>query len=454
MSVFSTRKLFLTSFSSSPARRCTWRRITDVHRQAVSSLQRQSRSAASTTFSPAPPSADAAVELFATRLLSAPHRDATHVAYGDWFTLYVGVRKGWKATATSNAQRRPLPGQGELRHDTLKRSIDALFWTSLFARHWSEVQLHTTVAPSASHYRWWWHPEASWQTRPAALELCSCDFLTEPLLGGRYLRLWMEDVRAAAAALDAHSAANTDEMPTVIVPFSALWAIKRSAYWRPSTQQSEAASPPGAAVAAASPLSLQERQARQALLQTVDQLLQLQCDAATRSGQLQRICVLSPTQEWDLMCQAPRFRQALNFPASTVIPPSPPPPRWLSIGCMCEEASARLAYCAHALYWQQQQQQRTSSDEASQLTPVRVLAPSTEHARLRAYALTSVHEHSREKAALEHRQTARQQRASSSSVSSAAAATTVHGQARRGCSDAARRMSTREENLRQSFSVR
>ncbi|KPI83376.1 hypothetical protein ABL78_7591 [Leptomonas seymouri] len=438
------RQLFLTTASPSPVRRGAWHRIGESHRHTAYSLQVAHRPVATS----ASPAADSAVKLFAKRLLAAPHRDVTHVEYGDWFTLYVGVRKGWRAKPNSTSES-SVPSLEEQQH--AKRAIDALLWSSLFARHWTEVQMHVSASPPEPHYCWWWHPEASLKSQSAALELCTSDFMTEPLLGGRYLQLWMEDVRSSSASADASNGANTSEVPTVVLPFSALWEVKRSAYWRPAASQS-GAPPSSPAVAAAPPLSLQERQARQALLQTIDQLLQLQCDAATRSGQLQRICVLSPTEEWDLMCQAQRLRQALSSPASTAVSL-----QWLSIGYLCVDASVRLAYVAHLLNWQQQQQ-FASSDHKCGLTPVRILSPSTEHAHLRSYALTSVHEHSSAKAALDRRCTARHQQSPSLSSAafspgSGATAATVHGQARKGCSDAVRRMSTREENIRRSFSV-
>ncbi|KAL7707145.1 hypothetical protein N2W54_001439 [Lotmaria passim] len=478
--------------SSSCLRRSTSCRTVNIPTTTLTCVHASSRSAATSASASAAPSADPAVDRFVSRLLAAPHRDVTHVPYGDWFALYVGARKAWKAragaspTAALSHGRSQKQEDHETQHGQAKASIDALLWSSLFARHWTEVQVHlTTASPAASHYRWWWNSEASFSlpslsssssslsahtvepssaaAQPPALELCTSDFLTEPLLGGRYLRLWMEDVRASAAAsTTSANSKGVSASPTVLVPFTAVWQIKQSAYWRPSAQQ-RSALPQAAAVTS---LSLQERQARQALLQTVDQLLQLQADAAEKRGSSppQLIRVLSPTQEWDLLCQAPRLRQVF-YPSTSgteaATSPPPAPPRWLSMGCLCEDASARLAYCAHALNWQriqqqQQQQERQSSRSEAQSTPLRVLSPSCEHARLRGYALTSVHEHSSEKSALDRRQAARQQQSSSTGTppGGGTSAATVHGQARKGCSDAVRRMSTREENIRQSFSVR
>jgi hypothetical protein len=444
------RFLFAGTTASSSMRRCVWRRTAYAHSSDVASLQVAHRvvtssvSSATTTMSSTDPVADC----FSPRLLAAPHRDATHVPYGDWFALYVGLRKAWKTAA--DAVSSGASSQGGEQSLQTKVAIDALLWNSLFARHWTEVQVQSTTTStpfSTSRYRWWWHPETSLSSlpppphdatalSPVAVEVCTSDFLAEPLLGGRYLQLWMEDVRAAAAsprtADDDASTSADGGAPTVLFPFSALWEIKRSAYWRPFSTQTAAAAPA---------FSLQERQARQALLQTIDQLLQLQCDASKGGSPHQRIRVLSPTQEWDLMCLAPRFRQVMYPSIPTTASTTPPaPPRWLSIEALCEDAAARLAYCAHTLSWQQRQALQQA------VTPVRVLSPSSEHARLRSYALTSVHEHSSAKEALNRRHAARQQ--------STASAATVHGQARKGCSDAVRRMSSREENIRQSFSVR
>lgn len=426
--------------------------------------------------------ADPAFNVFSSRLLAAPHRDVTQVPYGDWFTLYVGLRKTWNAALQKPANASTSESNPQLHHQQqqqTKLSIDAALWSSLFARHWSEVQVRPDQ--SDSQYRWWWHATSaldtsSLSTTPAqdqvaaSTELCTSDFLTEPLLGGRYLRLWMEDIRASATSSAAPSPGNpTSDAHTVLLPFSALWEVKQSAYWRPSSISTNAAPPAGAARKVLPSLSLQERQARQALLQSIDQLLQLQCDAPKAAPQLQRVRVLSPTQEWNLLCQAVQFRQALFHPvvpsASTLKPSSSPsastasplPPPWLSIGSLCVDSSARLAYYAHLLHWRQQQHgKRNIVQPELDLAAVRVLSPSSEHARLRRYGLAAVHEHSSLKAALDRRHAARQQSTSTAATTSgsAASAATVHGQARKGCSDAVRRMSNREENIRQSFSVR
>lgn len=437
-------RLPLRSASAPSLLRCSVRRGTATASRIITTALcaphlAQRRATSSSSSSSSASAADPAVGLFAQRLLTSPHRDATQQPYGEWFSLYVRVRRGWKAARQGDAQQQQMDA---------KTAIDALLWTSLFARHWTEVEEKALLSPTASHYRWWWKAEASLRTAvdtPAPLELCSAAFLTEPLLGGRYLQQWIADVRASSTEAAAPSAPTDDsrtDAPTVLLPFSAVWAIKQSAYWRPSQPQS-------AALGTALPsFSLQERQARQSLLHTMDQLLQLQADAAThRNGVHQRIAVISPTEEWDLLCDAPRLRQSLRLSHATVVPP------WLSLGPLCEDGVARLAYCAHALDWQRRRNQAMPSESASLRSSVRVLSPSTEHAHLRSFALTSVHEHSSAKTALSSRHAARLQ-SSASAVGRGAAVTTVHGQARKGCSDAVRRMAIREENIRQSFSVR
>ncbi|KAK7197876.1 hypothetical protein NESM_000741800 [Novymonas esmeraldas] len=432
---------------------------------------------------------------FSARLLSSPHRDVTHVPYGDWFALYVQARKQWRlldpSSTTTAAGTETTRGEGgtalAASVQQAKQGIDALLLGSLFARHWTEVEPiappSSTSTPS-SLYRWWWHsgalvPDAAPPRAPRSgvalpvLELCTPSFLTEPLLGGSHLRLWMEDARAAApVATEATDATKVvAEAPIAVLPFSSLWVVKESAYWRHASSSVSHGGSSGSgesSIRQTTPaLSLQERQARQTLLQSVDQLMQLQCDAAAHrsvgtfvpaTDQQQRVCVLSPTQEWDLMCALPRYRQAVCRPAhsdrSASVGNAPPsPPWWLSLSCLCEDTTARLAYCAHTLSWQWQARSSPPSTSASGTASaaIRVLAPSTDHAALRRFALSSLHEHASVKEVLQRRHAARRHSASPSLGASGAS---VHEQARKGCSDAARRLSHREENIRQSFSVR
>ncbi|KAG5495129.1 hypothetical protein JKF63_02182 [Porcisia hertigi] len=428
---------------------------------------------------------DAFVSRFSAQLLSSPHLDITHVPYGDWFTLYVQARKHWHSLQSAT-----IPVSSAACEQHAKRSIDALLLSSLFARHWTEVQTATTTASSSrSTYRWWWHRDSflsaavpapsnqDGETVLPLLELCTPAFLTEPLLGGNHLRLWMEDTRASPGTTDVGcTALDPAALPTAVLPFSSLWVIKQSAYWRPSTaggtdvNGSRGVNNNAQATAV---FSLQERQARQALLQSVDQLLQLQRDAADShkgmlglsAHQLQRVCVLSPTQEWDLLCSLPRYRQALCRTADVASSPNTnapdhstaahvSPPRWLSLNCLCEDTTARLAYCAHTLNWQRQLKSSANTPRSSTSSiSVRVLSPSSEHARLRSFSLPSLHEQSCVKASLQRRHAARPL-SSSSATSAAFSAATVHEQARKGCSDAVRRMSHREENILQSFFTR
>ncbi|CAC9532253.1 conserved hypothetical protein [Leishmania infantum JPCM5] len=467
----------------------------------TSSATFDSAAASFTTTGQAPSLHDAFVSRFSAQLLSSPHRDITHVPYGDWFALYVQARKRWHSLereptcATSATREKSKMGERseqaeilEVRSQHAKQSIDALLLSSLFARHWTEVQTATTSSsPPLSTYRWWWHRGSLFSASAPAnapdceaasppLELCTPEFLTEPLLGGSHLRLWMEDIRASSGMKDVTCAArDATAVPTAILPFSSLWVVKQSAYWRPSAAAGAGAgdhSGAGSSGNKTAAFTLQERQARQALLQSVDQLLQLQRDAVERcnsplclpANQLQRVCVLSPTQEWDLLCDLPRYRQARYRSAREASSASTNvsdhstaacvlPPRWLSLSCLCEDATARLAYCTHMLNWRWQLKSSTNAP-ASKTAPVavRVLSPATEHAHLRSLSVSSLHEQSCMKTSLQRRHAARCQ--SPSAVSGALSAATVHEQARKGCSDAVRRMSHREENIRQSFSVR
>ncbi|CAM40714.1 conserved hypothetical protein [Leishmania braziliensis MHOM/BR/75/M2904] len=456
--------------------------------------------ASATTSNPVSSLHDAFVSRFSAQLLSSPHRDITHVPYGDWFALYVQARKHWHSlesasTCATSATREQRKKEGkpeqteafEAREQRAKQAIDALLLSSVFARHWTEVQPSTTSSSSPlSTYRWWWHRNSLFTAAPAnaqdgeavspSLELCTPAFLTEPLLGGNHLRLWMEDIRASSGTTGvSRSAHDAAAAPTVILPFSTLWVVKQSAYWRPSAAPEAGVGESSGAASSSHEtptFTLQERQARQALLQSVDQLLQLQRDTVEhRKGtsglpvdQLQHVCVLSPTQEWDLLCCLPRYRQALYNPARAASPKSTivsehsaaacvSSPRWLSLSCLCEDTTARLAYCTRVLNWRWQLKSSTNA-ATTKTTPVtiRVLSPSTEHAHLRSLSLFSLHEQSCMKASLQRRHAARRQ--SSSAASGESLGTTVHEQARKGCSDAARRMSHREENIRQSFSAR
>ncbi|GET91909.1 hypothetical protein, conserved [Leishmania tarentolae] len=456
-------------------------------RHATSSVPCDSAAASFTTSSQTSSLHDAFVSRFSTQVLTSPHRDITHIPYGDWFALYVQARKRWHSRESASAcVTSSTIGESKMEERSeqaetpgacvqqAKQSIDALLLSSLFARHWTEVQTVTTLAPMLSTYHWWWHrdslfsaltPDSAFQCEAASppVELCTPDFLTEPLLGGNHVRLWMEDIRASSSTTSAtHDAHGATAVPTAIIPFSSLWVVKQSAYWRPSAAAGAGVDGHRGASSNSNEtatFTLQERQARQALLQSVDHLLQLQRDAMERcngilglpANQLQHVCVLSPTQEWDLLCDLPRYRQSLCRPAPEGTCVSPP--LWLSLSCLCEDTTARLAYCTHMLNWRWQLKSSTNAP-ASKASPlaVRVLSPATEHAHLRSLSVSSLHEQSCMKASLQRRHAARSQ--SPSSASGASSAATVHEQARKGCSDAVRRMSHREENIRQSFSVR
>lgn len=443
---------------------------------------------------------DAVFQQFVSQVMAAPHRDVTHIAYGDWLALYIrGLKSVNQASSTLS---HATANNTVTTLEAVRQQINAMLLGSIFAKHWTQVTVPSIVRHSAvkeeekvdhlgpkptqssgdtqpSTYKWSAHPSplellstatTSLDSNPlhlkavnvSSFEVFTSDFLTEPSLGGNYIRRWADTIHVAASgsrnsAFDPDMGTNRSLLSSnpvnyIILPFSTLWEIKMSAFSRPSPSSTSSSDTGTGNNTMMQSFSMQERQARQVLLQSIDQLLQLQQDAwATALPQPpatplpMAVVVLPPTMEWDMLCQLPTFRRSLSAalsPSSS----SPTTPSWLSMSALCESYTARLAYFTHRMVWEQQQQRNPP-------TPVHLVAHVSEHRRFRDLQVPRIRAQSGFSDALgtaSHGSASgpRQMSLQSSSGRS------VHEKAVKGCSDAVRRMTVREENIRQVFSLR
>lgn len=390
------------------------------------------------------------------------------------------------------------------------------------------------------------------------IEVVSAGFLAEPLLGGASMDEWTAELRRAAgarvaaaerasdaAAVAASSTGGSNgsnshvqSLPSatatfhVCIPFSTLFQLNREAHLRSSSSDGS--------IGNTDALSLQERRARQTLLQAIHQVFQLQHDLArlsrndadvkkkgnnattdtTRgagmpsSEQQQQQCqatpppllslhVWSPSQEFDALCDLPRVRPMLSaslttttamkgigsspssassLSSSSISSLSPSAAATLSLAVLCEQQQARIVYLTRYAALQQQRKEKQNSHKnektaipssfsysspssSSPPQPLSLLTHGSELRTARALGAPLVRERSTFPAWRQQRHAAGDGRCStggggvhgdasgnsSGSGGGSSRSFAAHQQAWRGCGEMIRRMTAREENIRQSF---
>lgn len=394
------------------------------------------------------------------KVKALPHRDVTIGTYKDWVELYITSLRRFGtllkeetrseglqevSSAFSNADHSVLfTSLCETYLSYVRRELDAVLLSSIFATKWNDVHLPLPYAPlktgppspsscatdEKSHQTasntssstttsppsplssssssslpsaWWYHSNGySWKSRwQPTMEMISPEFFTEPLLGGRMLSLYWSGLKShrrlqASSSLPVErqqedcggrpsvGTSMAPPFPSLLVPFSTLWALKAEAFGHATPSRSVAtipvsratAGPPRSRASSVSPpLSFQERHVRQTVLHTLQFSWELITSPSPFVGwhtSFPRLLLLLPSEELDAICHLPTLRHRLwpqllmagaTFPQphSTAASPSPtlssphsslgaPPSPW-TIDAVSEDVTCRLAYfsqaCAH-----------------------------------------------------------------------------------------------------------
>ncbi|EKF27632.1 hypothetical protein MOQ_008637 [Trypanosoma cruzi marinkellei] len=342
------------------------------------------------------------------RVVSVPHRNVTSVPYGEWFGLYVQALKGAQKNAVISGDKE------ELR--VARRALDVAFLSSVFSQKWTDVML-PNGSSSTTTTRWCQEStEAEWLLSSGTIhrrELLTTSFLVEPLLSGRAIASWTAAVRrgdafSATAAADGEAPAPTG---MIVIPFTALFQLRWEAYL---CHQTFSVGGEGKKTPQHS-FSLQERGARLTALQSLRHLLELQSDSKRKSRV--QFVVWSPVNEFDAIMRVSQVRAGLPDALKGIF----------SLTHVCEQEVVRAAYLAHYLNF------------ATQRAPLTVLTSQMQYAKLHLLGLTNCCA----KSELKFGEEGEQHRSCGNPNG-----VSLHQQAVNRCGRLARRMSTREENLR------
>lgn len=442
-----------------------------------------------------------ALQPMASRLRAAPHRDCTHVPYATYLTDYIrALQHTYEEAAAASAPQGTMPDTHthlSLQLTQMKRLVDEMLLRSLFARRWTEVPLpgdtpHSTTAASslttcatgASHLPheapaaasgsdsgstagehlssssstslWWMPPAAATMPRtvPLSKEVLTPGFLAEPLLGPVLIQSQLTQLRTVSPSFSplqtstASVSAGGPYTVAIYLPFSTLWQLKEEAHARP-----------GAAAR-----SLQEREARRSVLHSLHHLLQLQqhvhrtAAPLSESEQEEQQGSLPPTVMWRVWRPSEEFdamRQLATWRARQPPQPSAAASCYPSLGQACEDPQARLAYLSQALSGRSSTPVSDDDSAANEGDEgaAALLAPAAEHARYRQWGARALREESRAKALLP-----RPGLGAGAAVAAAdgrgGGGPSLHTRAMRECEAVVRRLTLREENIRQSFTLK
>nr|CCC94266.1 conserved hypothetical protein [Trypanosoma congolense IL3000] len=360
-------------------------------------------------------------ELFShilSKVAGLSHRNVAAIPYGEWFHHYVQGLKAYRNKGDSEK------GSSDFR--AAGYNVDVALLSSVVSQKWTEVVLindtrrEVTQSTSPGEVAWWRKSaEAAWLS-PAnnfrRIELVTTSFLNEPLLAGKAIGSWTEAARQSGAATS-QDAGNTrnqhsdkydcHETLAVVVPFTCLFQLRSEAFPRALTTRGNDAAPEEAR-------SLQERRARLSTLSSLHQLMQIQCCSGGRMRNVELV-VWSPVHEFHAILHLPRVRPGLPKPIAD----------HFTLERVCECDVTRCAYLAHYLTLTKKE------------TPLVLLAPQTHQAALQQLAIMGNCISKRSSCKVEAQHQSRLKDAS------------VHRKAVSSCSKLVRRMTTREENLRQ-----
>ncbi|EKG07824.1 hypothetical protein TCSYLVIO_001042 [Trypanosoma cruzi] len=346
------------------------------------------------------------------RVASVPHRNITFVPYGEWFGLYVQALKGAQKSAVTSG------GKEELR--LARRALDVALLSSVFSQKWTDVMLPNGSSSTTTTAWCQESTEAGWLLPSSTIhrrELLMTSFLVEPLLAGRAIASWTAAVRKGDAfpATAGEGAAAHGEAPAptgmVVIPFTALFQLRWEAYLCHSTFSAGG----GGKKIPQNSFSLQERSARLTALQSLHHLMELQSDSKRKSRV--QFVVWSPVNEFDAVMRVSQVRAGLPEALRSLF----------SLTHVCEQELVRVAYLAHYLNF------------ATKRTPLTVLAPQMQTAKLHLLGLKNCCA----KSQLRFGEEGEQHRSCGDPNG-----VSLHQQAVSRCGRLARRMSTREENLR------
>lgn len=402
--------------------------------------------------------------------------------------------------------------------------MDSALWSSLLAEHWGQVIVSAQTATSASTL---WYAkqqkgspletsnaatrlasvvmttssfpsvksedgtankngradtsnQANVSTIRSSMELLSPGYLAEPLSGGADIADWMAELRLAvvrerevaggAAQTRCSESEAFAQRPSfhVCLPFSALFQLKYEAHFHSHHPHNSASQ--------GLPLSLQERRARQTLLQSIHQVLQTQedlnalsSDSFQRQPRVLQLHTWAPTEEFDALCDLPHTRPLLlqgdqrNHQSGA---------KHLSLAAVCEVGSARVAYFARyaalkSLILAQLESSRRGKESketsgAVLPVPTALLAHGSDLRAFRALGVPLVRDRSTFaawKQQMLHVCGEGNSGTAAADIANAApggerrsSSSVAHRQAWRGCGEMIRQMTKREENIRQSFS--
>lgn len=354
------------------------------------------------------------------RIAGVPHRSVAAIPYGQWFSLYVQCLKAH--------QRNTAAGRDANELKVARQNLDVSLLSSVVSQKWTEVIVPSDDKCDARQPRssvgnvLWWHEsaEGAWlssNNKIRGLELVTTSFLLEPLLAGRSIAAWTETVQQSSAAGgplmqndkgQPSLSPNKSGVLVVVVPFSTLFQLRAEAYSRAHTASADGEN------TQQRQLSLQERRARVAVLNSLHQLMELQCNSNNRWTNVE-FAIWSPVSEFDAIMHISQVRLSLPDAAK----------KRITLETVCECEATRSAYLAHYLTLTKKN------------VPLAVLAPQSRQTELQQVPITNSCVRAQSACESEVRRQGHLKRS------------TVHRQAVTGCSELVRRMATREENLRQ-----
>lgn len=390
-----------------------------------------------------------------------PHRDVTISPYKDWFEFYVqGLQQFHQSIKLELLGPK---GNASFLSPALQQyrtQFDAVLLSSLFAKNWHDVYLssgnlsaseenesqrNTQIFGSElERNEWVLHAtEGGWKTFSSehSAEFCTPEYMTEPLLGGEIIPLYLNLLKqlrdsSPSSTMVANGCLN-DSLPTrLVVPFSTLWELKSEAYGHDTRV------PP-------KQLSVQERKARETMLRHIHYSVQF---TSSRGGKASIIPadfpllhLVFPSEEFDALCHLPRLRRIKPLSSAEG---SSLFSRWTMQG-ICEQPMQRLCYLSHAFSVLSSASSGISNDSNSpqhskKATEVVLLAPSYLHSAYRKLNSPALRDHSTAlqnvilpngSTVIDYKKHLRQSQLDERKA-------------------VARRLTTREENIRQAFTLK
>ncbi|KAH9578362.1 hypothetical protein LSM04_004433 [Trypanosoma melophagium] len=376
--------------------------------------------------------------VFFTRLLervaAVPHRSIAAVPYGEWFTLYIQALKSAQASMRNANNNSNNNNNIAATLHAGRCDVDAALLSSVVSRSWTDVDLQVDNNNNNNNQNknhsssWWWADKTTSNTttnnknndknneswlhptcEAGARELVTTSFLREPLLAGRSLTIWTEAVKEAGGKEES-SKAKIVPAVVVVVPFTALLQLRTEAYpqnCKSSNKEQEQQDQHRGQI------SLQERSARMSTIHSLHYLMEMQSSSMSKSSI--KVVVWSPVNEFDAIMQISKVRMTLPEPVRNLF----------SLTQVCENETIRTAYLCHYL------------SLITKGSPLSVLAPQREYRSLQKMGIdgSSIKSHPN---FLEVNQKS----------STTSTGISLHSKAVNSCGKLARRMSTREDNLR------